>query len=124
MIYKVGDQMVKFDGRACNRITLILAVVFVILLCINIFTAEAGVACRVNTGSVVAHIIHDGNRIEFNKTQRIWNVTAISFIPEDVAERLNKITKLEWRGGVMAKFTDGKGGNYFIYVQRKDLACP
>ena len=124
MLYEMGGKKFYFDGKACNRIILILAVVVIVLLTITVVKARADVACRVNTGAVVAHIIHDGNRVEFNKTQRIWNVQAQSFIPEDVALRLNKITKEEWRGGVMASIENKDGSLGYLYIQRKDLACP
>ena len=41
MLYEVDKQVFYFDGRACNRITLIIAVVFAALLCLNVFTADA-----------------------------------------------------------------------------------
>jgi hypothetical protein len=41
MLYEVDKQVFYFDGRACNRITLVIAIVFAALLCLNVFTADA-----------------------------------------------------------------------------------
>lgn len=101
-----------------------IGIMVVLMLTFISTVAFAEVDCRVNTGAVVAHIIHDGNNVEFNKTQRVWNIKAISFIPQNVADRLSQITKMEWDGGVLASLKNKDGSLGYIYVQRKDLACP
>lgn len=116
----------KITARQKAWVAIILALTltaFSFLLAESAHAAD-GVACRVKTGSVVAYIIHNGERVDFNKTIKMLNVTALSFMPQNVSDRISQITKENWTGAVMVELEGRDGKSSYFYVQRPNIMCP
>ena len=118
--------MNKLTGRQLAWVVITLAITFTALsfLVSSSYAADQGVACRMAEGSVVAHIIHGGERVEFNKTVHQLNVTALSFMPKNVSDTISQITKENWSGGVLVEIPNKDGTVSHVYVQRPNLRCP
>ena len=120
--------MKKITGRKLAWIIVILAITITAMSFIagNAYAVEEkdGIACRVKTGSVVAYIIHNGQRVDFNKTIQELKVTALSFMPKNVSDRISQITKENWNGAVMVALQGRDGKSSYFYFQRPNIMCP
>lgn len=105
-------------------INFIVAMIVTGFIMVHHSEAAEGIACRVRPEAVIAYVIQGGDRVDFNKTIKTLNVTALSFMPKTVSDRIGQITKEDWTGGVLVEHISKDNQPIYMYVQRINLVCP